>query len=34
MIKFYVGRIKRGEITIDDVPSKWRTKVEEALKEA
>jgi hypothetical protein len=31
MIKFYVGRIKRGEITIDDVPSKWRDAVQAEL---
>jgi hypothetical protein len=31
MIKFYVGRIKRGEITIDDVPAKWRDAVQAEL---
>lgn len=33
MVKFYVMKIKDGVITIDDVPERWRTKVEEALKE-
>lgn len=33
MIKFYVYRIKAGKITIDNVPMKWRSKVEAALIE-
>ena len=33
MVKFYVMKIKDGAITIDDVPERWRVKVEEALKE-
>lgn len=32
MINFYVDRIKRGLMTIAQVPSKWREKVEETLK--
>ena len=33
MVKFYVMKIKDGVITIDDVPERWITKVEEAMKE-
>ena len=33
MVKFYLMKIHDGAITIDDVPERWRTKVEEALKE-
>lgn len=32
MVKFYVMKINDGTITIDDVPERWRAKVEEALK--
>lgn len=32
MVKFYVLQIKRGKITIDDVPEKWKNKVIEALE--
>ena len=31
MIKFYVVQIRMGKITIDDVPKKWRDKVQGAL---
>lgn len=31
MAKIYFNRIKRGEITIDDVPVKWRAAVQELL---
>lgn len=31
MAKIYYNRIKRGEITIDDVPVKWRAAVQELL---
>lgn len=24
MAKFYAGRIRRGKLTIDDVPERWR----------
>jgi hypothetical protein len=33
MVKFYVMKINDGTITIDDVPERWKAKVEEALKE-
>ncbi len=33
MIKFYVTQIKLQKITIDDVPSKLKKKVKEALEE-
>lgn len=41
MVKFYVVKIENGEINpkteldwnIEDVPSLWKSKVEEALKE-
>ena len=28
MAKFYAGRIKRGKLTIDEVPERWRGEVE------
>lgn len=31
MVNYYVGRIKRGKLTINDVPEKWRDAVAEAL---
>lgn len=31
MVKIYVRRILAGEMTIDDVPSRWREAVREAL---
>ena len=33
MVKIYVRKIKAGEMTIDDVPQRWRKAVEEALEE-
>lgn len=33
MVNFYVKRIKNGQMNIEDVPPKWREKVEEALAE-
>lgn len=33
MVAFYVNRIKKGKMTLDQVPEKWRAAVEEALKE-
>lgn len=32
MVNFYVNRIKKGKMTIDDVPEKWRETVREALQ--
>lgn len=32
MVKFYLNRIEKGLITIEDVPKYWREKVQEALK--
>ena len=31
MAKFYVGRIKRGKMTIDEVPERWREQVQALL---
>lgn len=31
MVNFYVHRIQSGKITLDEVPEKWRDKVEEKL---
>ena len=31
MVNFYVKRIKKGLMTIEDVPPRWKTAVEEAL---
>lgn len=31
MVKFYITQIKLGNITIDDVPEKWREAVSEFI---
>ena len=31
MIKFYVGLIQRGSITIEQIPARWREAVEAEL---
>lgn len=33
MIKFFVIQIRLGRITLEQVPAKWRAKVEETLNE-
>lgn len=33
MVNIYVRKIRAGELTIDDVPVRWREKVREALDE-
>lgn len=33
MAKIYVRKIKNGEMTINDVPLKWRAEVEKLLQE-
>lgn len=33
MVRIYVRKIKAGEMTIDDVPIRWREAVREALGE-
>lgn len=33
MIKFFVIQIKLGKITLEQVPEKWRERVQEALNE-
>lgn len=33
MVKIYVRRIKAGEMTIEDVPERWREQVRKALGE-
>lgn len=32
MINFYISRIKKGKITINSVPERWREIVKETLK--
>lgn len=32
MVKIYIRKIKEGDITIEEVPFLWRSKVEEALE--
>lgn len=32
MVKFYLNRIEKGLITIEDVPKYWKAKVEAELK--
>ncbi len=34
MVKFYLMRINRGIMTIDEVPALWRDKVKTLLNEA
>ena len=31
MARFYYGRIKRGKLTIEEVPERWRAKVQALL---
>ena len=31
MVSFYVNRIKKGKVFLEDVPERWRADVEEAL---
>lgn len=33
MVKIYVRKIKAGEMTLEQVPARWREAVEEALGE-
>lgn len=33
MIKFFVIQIRLGKITLEQVPEKWRARVEEMLNE-
>lgn len=33
MAKIYVRKIREGEMTIDDVPFRWRAEVEEIFEE-
>lgn len=33
MVNFYVKRIKNGQMTIDEVPARWKEEVEKALAE-
>lgn len=33
MVKIYLRKIKNGELTIDDVPKRWKEEVELALKD-
>lgn len=33
MAKIYYKKIKAGQMTIDEVPERWRAEVEEMLKE-
>ena len=33
MVKIYVRKIRAGEMTIDDVPERWREAVRKALEE-
>lgn len=33
MVKIYERRIKNGEMTLEDVPSRWREEVSKILEE-
>lgn len=33
MVNFYVYRIKKGKMKLEDVPEKWRAKVAEKLEQ-
>lgn len=32
MVNFYVNRIRKGKIKLEDVPERWREAVREALE--
>ena len=32
MVQFYVNRIKKGKMTLEEVPLKWREAVRKALE--
>lgn len=32
MVKFYLNRIKNGQIIVEEVPPRWKAKVDEELK--
>jgi hypothetical protein len=32
MVKFYVDRIRKGKMTVDEVPARWREAVERELE--
>lgn len=32
MVQFYVNRIQKGKITIENVPAKWREAVREIIE--
>ncbi len=32
MVRFYVDRILRGKMTLEEVPARWREAVREALE--
>lgn len=32
MVNFYVDRIKKGKMTLEQVPAKWREAVRQALE--
>lgn len=32
MVNFYVNRIRKGKMTLDEVPERWREAVREALE--
>jgi hypothetical protein len=32
MVNFYVNRINKGKMTLDEVPAKWRDAVKAALE--
>ena len=31
MVKYYVAKIQKGELTVNEVPKLWRKKVEDEL---
>lgn len=33
MVKFYVTQIRLGKMTLEQVPEKWKAKVEESLND-
>lgn len=33
MVELYVKRIRKGKMTLDEVPPRWHDAVEEALKD-
>lgn len=34
MVKIYLRKVREGQMTLDEIPTKWRAEVEKLLAEA